>query len=219
VERSYVLDRRHDRMLHVISARTGRNLSDVVQQALSELLRHTGVDQADLEALDKVWGAESPSELSGDPPRPATISRRPCSSSSSAPASGSSSTSPLHLFADQAELLVLRHQVRVLERQVKVVRWRQADRLVLAALARWLPGPSWSALLVKPETVLRWHRELVQKEVGDLGTSSSPRSTLDQRRVPGPDPPPGRRKRRLGLSRPQGRAPQARLRSLVQHHV
>ena len=62
---------------------------------------------------------------------------------------------------DQAELLVLRHQVRVLERQVKVVRWRPADRLVLAALARRLPRPCWSALLVKPETVLRWHRELV----------------------------------------------------------
>src|SRR5215472_7905184 len=44
--------------------------------------------------------------------------------------------------ADQAELLVLRHQVRVLERHVKVVRWRQADRLVLAALARRLPSPS-----------------------------------------------------------------------------
>ena len=66
--------------------------------------------------------------------------------------------------ADQAELLVLRHQVRVLERQVKVVRWRQADRLVLAALARRLPRPSWSSLLVKPETVLRWHRELVRRK-------------------------------------------------------
>ena len=65
---------------------------------------------------------------------------------------------------DQAELLVLRHQVRVLERQVKVVRWRQADRLVLAALASRLPKPSWSTLLVKPETVLRWHRELVRRK-------------------------------------------------------
>ena len=70
---------------------------------------------------------------------------------------------PLHdRAADQAELLVLRHQVRVLERHVKVVRWRQADRLILAALTRRLPRPSWSALLVKPETVLRWHRELVR---------------------------------------------------------
>src|SRR5262249_62149508 len=40
---------------------------------------------------------------------------------------------------DQAELLVLRHQVRVLERQVKVVRWRQDDRLVLAPLTPRLP--------------------------------------------------------------------------------
>ena len=46
--------------------------------------------------VQRVWGAESPSELSGDPPRPATISRRPCSSASSTPASDTSSTSPLH---------------------------------------------------------------------------------------------------------------------------
>jgi len=66
--------------------------------------------------------------------------------------------------ADQAELLVLRHQVRVLERKVKAVRWCQADRLILAALTRRLPRPAWSALLVKPETVLGWHRELVRKK-------------------------------------------------------
>ena len=64
---------------------------------------------------------------------------------------------------DQAELLVLRHHVRVLERQGKVVRWRQGDRLVLAALARRLPRPSWPAQLVKPETVLGSHRELVRR--------------------------------------------------------
>ena len=59
---------------------------------------------------------------------------------------------------------MLRHQVTVLERQVKAVRWRQADRLVLAALTRRLPRPSWSALLVMPETVLGWHLELVRKK-------------------------------------------------------
>ena len=66
--------------------------------------------------------------------------------------------------ADQAELLVLRHHVRVLERHVRVVRWYQGDRLVLAALARRLPRRSWSTLLVKPETVLGWHRELVRRK-------------------------------------------------------
>src|SRR5215470_14590792 len=49
-----------------------------------------------LEVSRRVWGTKSPSELSGGPRRPATISRRPCSSSSSTPASGSSSTSPYH---------------------------------------------------------------------------------------------------------------------------
>ena len=59
---------------------------------------------------------------------------------------------------------MLHHQVRVLERQVKVVDLGQADRLVLAALARRLPMPFWSKLLVKPETVVRWHRELVRRK-------------------------------------------------------
>jgi len=42
----------------------------------------------------------------------------------------------------QTELLVLRHQVPVLERQVKVVDLRLADRLVLAAMTHRLPRPS-----------------------------------------------------------------------------
>src|SRR5262249_49069780 len=108
-----------------------------------------------------------PNSCSG-PARPATISRRSCSSSSSTPASGSSSTSPSHPSATapliRPSCWFRRHQVRVLDRQVKVVRWPPADRLVLAALARRLPRPSWSALLVKPETVLRWHRELVRRK-------------------------------------------------------
>jgi hypothetical protein len=52
VERSYVIDRDQDRILHLVSARSGRNLSDVVQEALAQLLRDSGLDRADLETLD-----------------------------------------------------------------------------------------------------------------------------------------------------------------------
>jgi putative transposase len=60
------------------------------------------------------------------------------------------------------ELLVLRHQVRVLHRQVKRPCLRRSDRLILAAASRRLPRPRWSSFIVKPETLLRWHRELVR---------------------------------------------------------
>jgi hypothetical protein len=63
----------------------------------------------------------------------------------------------------QAEVLVLRRQVQVLERQIKRVRWAPADRMVLAALRVRLPRSAWAALLVQPETVLGWHRDLVRK--------------------------------------------------------
>ncbi len=64
----------------------------------------------------------------------------------------------------RAEVLALRHQLRVLERRVGRVRWRPADRLLLAALSRTLPRPGWRALLPSPETLLRWHRELVRRK-------------------------------------------------------
>lgn len=63
----------------------------------------------------------------------------------------------------QAEVLALRRQVQVLERQVTRVRWTPGDRMILAALRERISRSAWAALLGKPETVLGWHRELVRR--------------------------------------------------------
>jgi putative transposase len=51
----------------------------------------------------------------------------------------------------------------VLRRQVARPRYAPTDRLMLATLARLLPRERWSAFLVTPATLLRWHRELVRR--------------------------------------------------------
>ena len=61
------------------------------------------------------------------------------------------------------EIAVLRHQLAVLHRQVARPRYAPTDRLVLATLARLLPRERWSAFLVTPATLMRWHRELVRR--------------------------------------------------------
>ena len=62
------------------------------------------------------------------------------------------------------ELLVLRHQVKVLQRQVSRPRLNRLDRVLFAAASRAMPRSSWSSFVVRPETLLRWHRELVRKK-------------------------------------------------------
>jgi hypothetical protein len=65
------------------------------------------------------------------------------------------------------EILALRHQLTVLHRQLctEKVRFDRSDRAFLAALLNRLPRDVLRRvrLLVRPDTVLRWHRDLLAR--------------------------------------------------------
>jgi hypothetical protein len=81
-------------------------------------------------------------------------------------------------FAKDVELLVLRHQLVVLGRQAGRPSLRPADRAFLAALARVLPQRRRHGLVVTPQTLLRWHRELVRRKWGSRGGSQAGRQSI-----------------------------------------
>src|SRR6266496_3298373 len=64
----------------------------------------------------------------------------------------------------ELENAVLRHQLTVLRRTVKQPLLRRRDRVLLAALSGVLPRERWSVFLVSPQTLVRWHRELVARK-------------------------------------------------------
>jgi hypothetical protein len=65
--------------------------------------------------------------------------------------------------AKELEILVLRHELSILRRQVARPRFEPHDRLLLAAFSRMVQRRSWSVFMVRPETLLSWHRRLVAR--------------------------------------------------------
>jgi putative transposase len=62
------------------------------------------------------------------------------------------------------EILVLRHELAILRRQVRRPVYRASDRAFLAAVSRLFSRERWGAFLMRPETLLRWHRDLVRRK-------------------------------------------------------
>jgi putative transposase len=85
------------------------------------------------------------------------------------------SASDLH---NDIEIVILRHQLTVLKRQVGRPRLRRRNRQFMAALSQILPRPRWSSLVVRPQTLLRWHRELVRRKWTYHGNAPAGRPPL-----------------------------------------
>jgi putative transposase len=75
----------------------------------------------------------------------------------------------------ELENVVLRHQVKVLRRSVRRPELKDRDRAFLAAASRALSRDRWRSFMVTPQTLLRWHRQLViRKWTYRRGSSGRP---------------------------------------------
>ena len=62
------------------------------------------------------------------------------------------------------ELLLLRQQLRLYERQAQQPRPSRWEKVLLASLAAKLPDLARVALVFTPATLLRWHREIIKRK-------------------------------------------------------
>jgi len=76
------------------------------------------------------------------------------------------------------ETVVLHHQLKVLRRGGRRVLFTTADRAFLAAAARVLSRHRWKSFLVGPDTLARWHRDLLKRR-GGPGSRPPGRPPLD----------------------------------------
>ena len=65
--------------------------------------------------------------------------------------------------AKEVEILVLRHELDVLRRQRPRPRLEPTDRAWHSLLSRCLPRKRWTAFVVKPDTLVGWHRRMVRR--------------------------------------------------------
>src|SRR6476659_6154374 len=88
----------------------------------------------------------------------------------------------------QAEILVLRHQLNVLRRKSpKRLAFGNVDRLVFSALYRMAPGVLDALRILKPQTVIRWHRAGFRANWGwkSRGRGGGPKTPADIRQING----------------------------------
>ena len=83
-----------------------------------------------------------------------------------------------------AEIMVLRHEVMVLRRQLARPRPDWPDRVILAALARLLPTARFGDRLVTLGTLLAWHRRLISRKWTCRGRPGRPAAGQEIRGLP-----------------------------------
>jgi hypothetical protein len=97
---------------------------------------------------------------------------------SSAGSSGRSRGPPVRQGTKRLRSWCFATSWRSLKRQVARPQFQPRDRVLLAATSRLLPKALWSSFIVRPETLLRWHRYLVTRRAARWGSRSRGRAPL-----------------------------------------